>query len=481
MPEQIVGDEDVVADRREVAAHRRRSIARAPSARAAARSSRTSSGTGSRARSRPARPDDAPDRRTGGASRRRGAAPAAARRRARSVPVSPARADVAAVTVRQRQAGHRVSGRLPLERVARAAAARARRRRAPRRRRRRTRNGSGIGRGGVAADDDRHLGRQRADLRAPAPARRRSRARASRQCRPGRGACARIWCSSDRLNRRSASVTRWPRASSAAAMYSMPSGSMRKNGPRPNRSLPGTGRSSSTSMGESAANVASVGSVLYSRRPRIVHLIVESVVAGAHRRRSLVVGGACSLARSSSRPTASAACRSTPTSCRCCRTTAASSRRSGRSSASFGSLDQLYVVFTAPDGHAIADYADEIDDWVERAAAGAGDRAGRRRRRRSRRATSAGSPTASCCCCAAQRSTKRCAGSAPEGMRRGGRRAARAAGACRRRRSPQLVRQDPLGLFDLLRDAARRRAGRASTSGVDATAATSRRTAAAGW
>ncbi len=31
----------------------------------------------------------------------------------------------------------------------------------------------------------------------------------------------------------------------------------------------------------------------------------------------------------------------------------------------FGSLDQLYVVFTAPDGHAVADYADEIDGWVQ--------------------------------------------------------------------------------------------------------------------
>lgn len=30
----------------------------------------------------------------------------------------------------------------------------------------------------------------------------------------------------------------------------------------------------------------------------------------------------------------------------------------------FGSLDQLYVVFTAPEGQAVADYADEIDAWV---------------------------------------------------------------------------------------------------------------------
>jgi predicted RND superfamily exporter protein len=32
----------------------------------------------------------------------------------------------------------------------------------------------------------------------------------------------------------------------------------------------------------------------------------------------------------------------------------------------FGSLDQLYVVFTAPDGYAIADYGDRIDAWTDR-------------------------------------------------------------------------------------------------------------------
>src|SRR4051794_38105389 len=30
----------------------------------------------------------------------------------------------------------------------------------------------------------------------------------------------------------------------------------------------------------------------------------------------------------------------------------------------FGSLDQLYVVFTAPEGHAISEYGAEIDEWV---------------------------------------------------------------------------------------------------------------------
>jgi predicted RND superfamily exporter protein len=32
----------------------------------------------------------------------------------------------------------------------------------------------------------------------------------------------------------------------------------------------------------------------------------------------------------------------------------------------FGSLDHLYVVFTAPDGSAIADYSDRIDSWTHR-------------------------------------------------------------------------------------------------------------------
>jgi predicted RND superfamily exporter protein len=34
--------------------------------------------------------------------------------------------------------------------------------------------------------------------------------------------------------------------------------------------------------------------------------------------------------------------------------------------ARFGSLDQLYVVFTAPEGHTVSDYSDEVDAFVER-------------------------------------------------------------------------------------------------------------------
>jgi len=33
---------------------------------------------------------------------------------------------------------------------------------------------------------------------------------------------------------------------------------------------------------------------------------------------------------------------------------------------SFGSVDQLYVVFTAPADHAVTEYVDEIDDWIDR-------------------------------------------------------------------------------------------------------------------
>jgi hypothetical protein len=33
--------------------------------------------------------------------------------------------------------------------------------------------------------------------------------------------------------------------------------------------------------------------------------------------------------------------------------------------ASFGSLDDLYIVFSAPPGHAIADYEADVDAWLE--------------------------------------------------------------------------------------------------------------------
>ncbi|MEO8259065.1 MAG: MMPL family transporter [Acidobacteriota bacterium] len=34
--------------------------------------------------------------------------------------------------------------------------------------------------------------------------------------------------------------------------------------------------------------------------------------------------------------------------------------------AAFGNVDQLYVVFTAPEGHPVSDYSEEVDEWVDR-------------------------------------------------------------------------------------------------------------------
>ena len=146
--------------------------------------------------------------------------------------------------------------------------------------------------------------------------------------------------------------------------------------------------------------------------------------------------------------------------------------------ARFGSLDQLYVVFTAPEGHAISEYADEIDAWVDGAARRAGDRARRRGRRRSharlrlaRRSPAAAAPRS-------DRSTRRCGRLSPEGLP--------AAVAARRElltvpsaEVAELVRQDPAGLFDLLREAlGGAQAG--SAIGVSADGYVTR-TAAAGW
>lgn len=115
----------------------------------------------------------------------------------------------------------------------------------------------------------------------------------------------------------------------------------------------------------------------------------------------------------------------------------------------FGGLDDLYVVFTAPDGHAIGEYDDEIDRWVEtlrdnadvaRVDTGLADRS---------RDLS----------WLADRQLLLLDGeSLDEALRRLGGPAMRGAVAARRDLltlpSPEiaeLVRQDPLGLFDLLR------------------------------
>ena len=89
IPEEIVRDEDVIADRRHVAADRHRSNARAPRARAAARSSRTNSGTDSRAPFPRATPADGPDRHTACATAPRAGVRAAAPRPASACPSRP--------------------------------------------------------------------------------------------------------------------------------------------------------------------------------------------------------------------------------------------------------------------------------------------------------------------------------------------------------------------------------------------------------
>ena len=62
--------------------------------------------------------------------------------------------------------------------------------------------------------------------------------------------------------------------------------------------------------------------------------------------------------------------------------------------ARFGSLDQLYVVFTAPEGHAVSEY-DEINLWIERFRS-APEIARVDPGVVTRPATSAGSPTINC-------------------------------------------------------------------------------------
>ena len=63
-----------------------------------------------------------------------------------------------------------------------------------------------------------------------------------------------------------------------------------------------------------------------------------------------------------------------------------------------GSLDQLYVVFTAPDDHTIGDYEDEIDAWIEALRAAP----------EIERATSNGWPIGGSCCFAGRLWTTPC-------------------------------------------------------------------------
>ena len=162
IPEQIVGDEDVVADRRR-SPRQTDSIDRSRTARACScqieqneqRNGQPRAVSISHAGRCARHAYCLPPR------RRRDAAPAAAPRRARACRVSPAVRTMLAVAVAQRQPGHRRQRHRPASSAsADRAAAPARRRRGRRRRRRPTRNGVGIRRRGVAADDDRHVGRR---------------------------------------------------------------------------------------------------------------------------------------------------------------------------------------------------------------------------------------------------------------------------------------------------------------------------------
>ena len=240
MPEQIVGHEHLVADDCKIAADRFDRAFAHGCARAAARSNRTNSGTDSRARFQSTRRDDAPGRRsrcrhaldmTPGRQRHvveheraalhRGVhmlAVGAVADRARRHSVSATPVSSASATRGQHQltiVGHD-RGNFGNEKWRR------------------------IGRSRVAADDDRDVRRPRAN---PADERQHvvgfERMHGGDADETGR---ARRRCARAMLNRKSAIVTSCPRASSAAAMYSMPSGSIRKKGPRPKRSFAGTGR-----------------------------------------------------------------------------------------------------------------------------------------------------------------------------------------------------------------------------------------------
>src|SRR5712691_8931542 len=138
-------------------------------------------------------------------------------------------------------------------------------------------------------------------------------------------------------------------------MYSRPSGSIRKNGPRPNRSLPGTGRSSRTCIGSPAR--------LSSRFMRIktLHAALGRLLATADRRSTAVfalaalaaIAGAFLIARVSFDANV----------LRLLPRDAPTVRAFERFLSGFGSLDQLYIVFESSD--AIGGHADVVDAYVE--------------------------------------------------------------------------------------------------------------------
>src|SRR3954462_3823031 len=135
-------------------------------------------------------------------------------------------------------------------------------------------------------------------------------------------------------------------------MYSSPSGSILKKGPRPKRSFAGPGRSSKTFM--------LCENLTYHR---FVGSLVALVVRWSHRRRAVVIAMLTVALIVSIEGTRRLSFDSNVLSLlpRDSRVIQAFQAFLSR----FGTLDQLYVVLSAPEGHAISEYADEIDGWTE--------------------------------------------------------------------------------------------------------------------
>ena len=286
-------------------------------------------------------------------------------------------------------------------------------------------------------------------------------------------------CSSGRLNRRSASVTRWPPASSAAAMYSMPSGSMRKNGPSPKRSLPEPDVSSRTFIEtQRGGHVHSLGLEQHctTRRGGAIWVQARRHAHGCYTALPALLGVSRYSAHTADRR---AECRQRLRCCipsyrivvgtppprlvvggvACALLVSIGGRtrltfdpdvlsllpRDGRVIPAFreylarvGSLDQLYVVFTAPEG-----YCDRRlrgrDRRMGRGACGRAPEIARRRHRHGRPVARLHWLGRSTPAAAARRRrwTKRCGRLQPGGPPARRRAEPRAADACRRPTSPR--------------------------------------------
>ena len=232
VPEEVVRDEDVSPDRREVVDDGAdRALAEGAAVELPDRAEVAAEGAAARRLDEPNRLEEeavvavavALDE---VARRQRHAVEARAlgERRASTIQASP-------VSQAQRRARRRAAG-----------LARARRRRPARRLLRRPRrsrrsralsSGAGVRRGGVSADEDERLRETAAHRRARSRGRGRTRERACRRSRRRAGGSAGPASRTPWPKRRSTIAGSCPRARSAAATYSSPSGSTRKNGPEP--------------------------------------------------------------------------------------------------------------------------------------------------------------------------------------------------------------------------------------------------------